>query len=257
MRVAPKVILLGAGPGDPDLITLKGVKALQWANVILYDALVDENVLKHASASTKCICVGKRSGKHSYSQDAINDLLVECAFKYKKVVRLKGGDPFVFGRGMEEIKALSNVGVETEVIPGLSSSIAVPTAAKISLTQRGIAESFWVVTATTSSRKLSKDIYLAAQSTSTIVILMGLSKLNDIVDVYKQFGKDDLPAMIIQNGTWRNEKGVIAPLNDLSDKAKQAGVSSPAIIIIGEVLSEELQGQLVNEINDFQHLIPA
>lgn len=257
MKITPKVILLGAGPGDPDLITLKGIKALQWANVILYDALVDESILKYARASTQCILVGKRSGQHSFTQSEINDLLVVSALKHKKVVRLKGGDPFVFGRGMEEVEALYKMGIASEVIPGLSSATAVPTAAKISLTQRGIAESFWVVTATTSSRKLSNDIYLAAQSTATVVILMGLSKLNEIADVYKQFSKDNLPAMIIQNGTWHNEKKVVAPLQDLPFKAIEAGISAPAIIIIGEILNTELQAQVLNEYNNFEQLISA
>lgn len=257
MKTSPKVILLGAGPGDPDLITLKGIKALQWANVILYDALVDESVLKYARTTAKCVLVGKRSGKHSFTQSEINDILVESALKHKKVVRLKGGDPFVFGRGMEEIEALDKFGIESEVIPGLSSATSVPTAAKISLTQRGIAESFWVITATTSSRQLSNDLYLAAQSTATVVLLMGLNKLDEIVEVYKQYAKEDLPAMIIQNGTWANEKRLIAPLYDLPLKAYEAKFSAPAIIIIGKILDAELQAQILSDYGQFEQLISA
>ena len=147
-KTTPKVTLIGAGPGDPDLITVKGVKALEKANVVLYDALINRELLKYAP-DAKLIFVGKRKGLHSYSQDEINELIVKSAFEFENAVRLKGGDPFVFGRGSEEIDYIESFGIETEVISGISSSMAVPASQGISLTKRGAAESFWVITGTT------------------------------------------------------------------------------------------------------------
>ncbi|MEX1382288.1 uroporphyrinogen-III C-methyltransferase, partial [Lutibacter sp.] len=176
-KLIKKVTLIGAGPGDPDLITVKGVKALQSAKVILYDALINRELLEYAPYAKK-IFVGKRKGMHSFTQDKINELIVKSAFEYGNAVRLKGGDPFIFGRGSEEVEFIESFGIETEVISGISSAMAVPASQGISLTKRGISESFWVITGTTSERKLSTDVYLAAQSTATVVILMGMSKLN-------------------------------------------------------------------------------
>lgn len=232
-----KVTLIGAGPGDPDLITVKGVKALQKSAVILYDALINRELLNYAPTA-KLIFVGKRKGLHSYSQDEINELIVKCAFEFGNVVRLKGGDPFVFGRGAEEIAYIESFGIETEVISGISSSMAVPASQGISLTKRGVAESFWVITGTTSERKLSTDIYLAAQSTATIVILMGMSKLSEIVAIFNKFGKSDVPTAIIQNGTTVNEKIGLGTISTIEGVVAQQKLSSPAIIVIGEVVRE-------------------
>jgi len=234
----PKVSLVGAGPGDPDLITIKGVKALKNADVILYDALINRKLLNYASAEAIKIFVGKRKDFHSYSQDEINELIVKNAFQYGNIVRLKGGDPFIFGRGSEEVDYIESFGIETEVISGISSAIAVPANQGISLTKRGVSESFWVITGTTSERKMSDDVYLAAQSTATVVILMGMSKLNEIVSIFKKFGKTNIPTAIIQNGTTKNEKIGIGTINSILEVVEKEKLSSPAIIVIGKVVKE-------------------
>lgn len=236
--VNPKVTLVGAGPGDPELITLKAVFALNKADVVLYDALIDPVLLKHAPETALKIFVGKRVGKHSQPQEDTNQLCVSLAKKHGHVVRLKGGDPFVFGRGAEEIEYVEAFGIPTEMIPGITSAIAVPASAGIPVTKRGISESFWVVTGTTSAGELSKDLALAAQSTATVVVLMGTKKLDEIVRIYKKFGKNDLPIAIIQSGTTREENIVAGYISDIEQKAKEAKAEAPAIIIIGEVVRE-------------------
>ncbi len=237
-NIQPKVTLIGAGPGDPDLITVKGVKALKKAHVILYDSLVNRELLNYASEKAIKIFVGKRKGYHSHSQDEINKLIVTNAFEYGNVVRLKGGDPFIFGRGAEEIDYIESFGIETAVVSGISSSMAVPASQGISLTKRGVSESFWVITGTTSERKLSNDVYLAAQSTATVVILMGMSKLNEIVTLFKKFKKGNIPAAIIQNGTTKNEKIGLGTIDSILDVVAHKKLTSPAIIVIGEVVGE-------------------
>jgi uroporphyrin-III C-methyltransferase len=231
-----KISLVGAGPGDPELITMKGVKALKEANVVLYDALINRELLKHVPKETQKIFVGKRKGFHSYSQDEINELMVKYAFQYGHVVRLKGGDPFIFGRGAEEIDYIESFGIETEVIPGISSAMAVPASQGIALTKRGISESFWVITGTTSDRKLSNDVRLAAQSTATVVILMGMSKLSEIVAIFKKFNKANVPTAIIQNGTTKNEKIGVGTIDSILEVVETQKLASPAIIVIGEVV---------------------
>jgi uroporphyrin-III C-methyltransferase len=237
-NINPKVTLIGAGPGDPDLITVKGVKALKKADVVLYDALINRELLEYAQANAKLIFVGKRKDFHRYSQDEINELIVKNAFEFGNVVRLKGGDPFIFGRGSEEVEYIESFGIETEVISGISSSMAVPASQGISLTKRGVAESFWVITGTTSERKLSQDVYLAAQSTATVVILMGMSKLNEIVSIFQQFEKGDVPTAIIQNGTTKSEKLGLGTIDSIVEVVERKELSAPAIIVIGEVVKE-------------------
>jgi len=237
-NINPKVTLIGAGPGDPDLITVKGVKALKKADVILYDALINRELLEYAQTNAKLIFVGKRKDFHRYSQDEINELIVKNAFEFGNVVRLKGGDPFIFGRGSEEVEYIESFGIETEVISGISSSMAVPASQGISLTKRGVAESFWVITGTASERKLSQDVYLAAQSTATVVILMGMSKLNEIVSIFQQFEKGDIPTAIIQNGTTKNEKLGLGTIDSIVEVVERKELSAPAIIVIGEVVKE-------------------
>jgi len=238
LRIKPKVTLVGAGPGDPDLITMKGVKALMNANVVLYDALINRELLSYVPKKTKKIFVGKRKGLHSFTQDEINELIVKNAFEFGNAVRLKGGDPFIFGRGSEEIDYIESFGIETEVISGISSSMAVPASQGIPLTKRGVSESFWVITGTTSEKKLSNDVYLAAQSTATVVILMGMSKLNEIVSVFKKYNKSNVPTAIIQNGTTKNEKIGLGTIDSILEVVEQKKLSSPAIIVIGEVVTE-------------------
>jgi uroporphyrin-III C-methyltransferase len=236
--INPKVTLVGAGPGDPDLLTIKGAKSLAEANVVLYDALANEEILTYAPKKSIKIFVGKRKGCHEYTQDQINQLIVDNALTYGNVVRLKGGDSFIFGRGSEEIEYIESFGIPTFVVPGISSSIAVPANQGISLTKRGVSESFWVITGTTSDRKLSKDVALAAQSSATIVILMGMSKLAQIVSLFQNVSKGEMPVAIIQNGTMPNEKIGIGTINTISNVVKNNQLSSPAIIVIGEVVRE-------------------
>jgi uroporphyrin-III C-methyltransferase len=231
----PKLTIVGAGPGDAELITLKAIKALENADVVLYDALVNEELLQYAKQA-EIVFVGKRFGCHAYSQDQINDLIVAMAKRCGHVVRLKGGDPFVFGRGSEEIDFAQQFGIETAIVPGISSALGVPASNGISLTQRKVAESFWVITGTTSEHKLSRDVALASKSSATVVILMGMNKLDEIVALYQNNRTDDLPIAIIQNGTKCNEKKVMGTINSIAGLVKEHGIASPAIIIIGEVV---------------------
>lgn len=237
MNPKARLTLVGAGPGDPDLITVKGVNVLRTADVILYDALINPALLDHAPQAKK-IFVGKRKGFHRYSQDEINSMIVEQAFLHGHVIRLKGGDPFVFGRGSEEIDHAENFGLHTDIIPGISSSIAVPSSIGIPLTKRGVSESFWVITGCNSDRQLSLDVSLAAQSSATVVILMGMHKLAQITTVYKELGKAKTPVAVIQNGTMKNQKSGVGTIDGIAEIVKEKNLSSPAIIIIGDVVSE-------------------
>ena len=230
-----KLTVVGAGPGDVDLITLKGVKALQAADVVLYDALIDTELLQYAPNAEQ-IFVGKRKGCYRYQQEQINELIVQRASQGFHVVRLKGGDPFVFGRGAEEMEYAAGYGLEVAVVPGISSSVAVPAAAQIPVTKRGAAESFWVITGTTKEHKLSNDVALAAKSSATVVILMGMSKLNEIMQLFQSEGKSETPVAVIQEGTTTNEKIGIGTVATIEAKVREQQLSNPAIIIIGEVV---------------------
>ncbi|MBD8489551.1 uroporphyrinogen-III C-methyltransferase [Echinicola sp. CAU 1574] len=236
--VKPKLTLVGAGPGDPELITLKGILALGKADVVLYDALVDKSLLKHATENAIKVFVGKRHGSKMNPQEETNKLIVEYALKYGHVVRLKGGDPFVFGRGAEEIDYVQQFGIETEVVPGITSSVAVPALQGIPVTKRGVSESFWVITGTTSSGQLSRDIKIAAQSTATVVILMGTRKLREIVDEFSLNGKEDTPIALIQNGTTDAERIVAGYICNIEEKVHSSGIGAPAVIIVGDVVRE-------------------
>ena len=235
MNNKAKITLVGAGPGDTDLITVKGLKALQSADVVLYDALTNKNLLKEAPNAIK-IYVGKRANKHRYSQDEINLLLVQNAFNYGHVVRLKGGDPFIFGRGHEELMYAEAFGIPVEIVPGLSSSTALAGLQQVPLTRRGVNHSFWVMTGTTSSGELADDVKLAAQSSATIVVLMGIKKLPQIVELFKQQERSQTPVIIIQNGSLPNEKIALGTIETIEKEAKRQKVGTPGIIVIGEVV---------------------
>ncbi|MCL4638822.1 MULTISPECIES: uroporphyrinogen-III C-methyltransferase [Olivibacter] len=234
---APRITLVGAGPGDPELITLKGLKALQGADVVLYDALVGEELLQFIPPNATKVYVGKRSGDHSYSQEVVNRLMVDYALNFGHVVRLKGGDSFVFGRGYEELEFAAAYRIPVTVIPGISSSIGVPGLQHIPVTHRGLSESFWVITGTTSSGEVSHDVYQAAQTKATVVVLMGLKKLKEIVEIFKAAGKDKLPVAIIQKGSTQDEKLVVGNVHNIVDKAQQETITAPAILVFGEVVS--------------------
>ncbi len=230
-----KLTVVGAGPGDIDLITIKAVKALEQAAVVLYDALVNPDLLSYAPQAEH-IFVGKRRGCYAYQQEQINDLIVSRAMTHGHVVRLKGGDPFVFGRGAEEMEYATKFGIEVAMVPGISSSLAVPAAQHIPVTKRGSSESFWVITGTTKAHKLSTDIPLAAKSNATVVILMGMSKLAQIVALFKGEGKAETPIAIIQNGTRVDEKVGIGTIASIEEIVAKQALTNPAIIIIGEVV---------------------
>ncbi|MEA5140172.1 uroporphyrinogen-III C-methyltransferase [Arcicella rigui] len=231
----PKLSVVGAGPGDPDLITVKAIKALKDADVVLYDALISSELLDYCKPETEKIYVGKRPGE-SHSQDAINFLIVEKAYMYGHVVRLKGGDPFIFGRGMEEIEYAKSFGLETAYIPGISSSVAAAGYANIPLTTRGVSESFWVITGTKTDGSLSNDLEMALQTSATIVVLMGMNKLSQISAICQRIGKEHLPVAIIQNGTQTQQKVGVGVAKDLKEIAENNQLSNPAVIILGEVV---------------------
>lgn len=254
--VQPRLTLVGAGPGDPELITLKGIRALEDAKVILYDALVNLDLLKYASAHCLKRFVGKRAGLHVYTQQEINKMSVQYALAHGHVVRLKGGDPFVFGRGYEEIAYAQKFNIATEVVPGISSAIALPELRKIPLTTRGLNESFWVLTGTTSDGQISDDLYHAAQTNATVVVLMGLKNLKQIMQIYREAGKNKVPVGVIQNGSLPDEQFVVGTIDDIDQKVKEAGVRSPAIIVIGEAVNLRLDAAqtLRNQVNLFQEV---
>ena len=231
----PKLTVVGAGPGDVELFTLKGIRALESADVVLYDALVNPELLEYAS-NAELIFVGKRKGCYAYQQEQINDLIIARAKSHGHVVRLKGGDPFIFGRGAEEMQVAAGAGLEVAVVPGISSSLAVPAYQNIPLTKRGSSESFWVITGTTKAHKISDDIKLAAQSSATVVILMGMSKLAEITELFRESGKKNTPVAIIQNGTTPQERVGIGTVDTIEDVVQELKLTNPSIIVIGEVV---------------------
>lgn len=252
-NITPKLTLVGAGPGDIDLITVKGVDAIGSADVILYDALVNPELLKYAPIDAVKIYVGKRNNQHTYTQDQINALIVDYSFSLGHVVRLKGGDSFVFGRGYEELAHARLFNIETEVVPGISSSIAVPELQGIPVTNRGTSESFWVITGTKSNGELSEDIKLAAKSTATVVILMGLNKLKEIAAVFIAAGKFDTAIALIQNGSLPNENIALGTIETIVEIAKEEKIESPAVIVIGDVV--KLHESFPISLTDWKYLL--
>ena len=228
----PLVTLVGAGPGDPELITLKAARALGAADVVLVDELVNRGCLAHARSDARIIEVGKRGGCKSTPQSFIEKLLVLYAKQGKNVVRLKGGDPFVFGRGGEEVEALRAQGVEVEIIPGITAGTGVPAALGIPVTHREFAHGVTFVTGHTKDGT-QPDWHALARSRTTLVIYMGLRNLEKILLALKSAGLDlATPACIIENGTLHSQKQLVATLGTLS----AAGFSGPALIIIGDVV---------------------
>lgn len=234
----PTLTVVGAGPGDIELITLKAIKAIESAEVILYDALVNDQLLSYAAPDAELVFVGKRKGHYHYKQEEINDLIIQLANSYGHVVRLKGGDPFIFGRGAEEIDHARLHGLKTYMVPGISSALAVPAYQGIPLTKREVSESFWVITGTTKAHSLSADIALAAQSTATVVILMGMSKLREIAAIFTQAGKGQTSVAVIQNGTLPGEKVAVGKIATIEKIVRKKELKAPGIIVIGEVVTE-------------------
>jgi uroporphyrin-III C-methyltransferase len=235
--VRGKVFLVGAGPGDPKLLTIKAAELLKTAEVVVYDRLVSASILKLASESAEKVYVGKRTGKHELTQEKITELLIEKAHEGKRVVRLKGGDPFLFGRGGEEAEALADNNIEFEVVPGVTSAIAAPAYAGIPLTHRDFASSVAIVTGhRAGDGERSVDWAKMAGSVDTIVILMGVESLEAIAKKLVEGGLNlDTPVAVIEQGTLKQQKTVIGTIGSIAKEAKARNVKPPAVIVVGEV----------------------
>ncbi|MFQ6122349.1 MAG: uroporphyrinogen-III C-methyltransferase [Dehalococcoidales bacterium] len=234
-----KVYLVGAGPGDPGLISKKGLECLTQADVIIYDRLLDERLLDLASPQAERIYVGKATGQHTMEQNEINQLLVEKAKGDKTVVRLKGGDPFVLGRGGEEAEVLANNHIPFEVVPGVSSAVAVPAYAGIPLTHRKLASSFAVITGHETSDKNGSNIAWAKLATGvdTLVFLMGMRNLPKIVEQLLAHGRPpNTPVAVIKDGSMPNQKTIVGNLTDIVARVKSHHFHPPAVIVVGEVV---------------------
>lgn len=238
-----KVYIVGAGCGEYDLITVRGLNAIKNCDVVIYDDLIDERLLDEAPRRAETVYVGKRQGKHSTPQEEINDLLIKYAREGKTVVRLKGGDPFVFGRGGEEILALKENGIEYEEIPGISSAIAIPAFAGIPVTHREVSRSVHIITAHTAkdNDELPEWYDELASLPGTLVFLMGLTRLQKIAKRLMQAGKSgNTPAAVISGGNSPNKVTVRATLRTIAKAAKEAKVQSPAVIVVGDVAALDL-----------------
>lgn len=240
------VTLVGAGCGPFDLITVRGLNALRRAQVLVYDDLLDERLIAHAAESCERIYVGKRSGKHSMPQEEINALLAKKAKQGRQVVRLKGGDPFVFGRGGEEILALKEAGIRVKVIPGVTSAIALPEEAGIPVTHRGLSREFHVITghASAQGEGLLRDMKTYASLQGTLVFLMAFTRLEEIARELIRYGKDpDTPAAVVHGNFDGSQMTVRGTLADIAQKVKEAKMETPAVIVIGACAGLELYRQ--------------
>ena len=246
MKPIGTVYLVGAGPGDPELITVKGLKCLRGAGVVLYDRLIHPDLLHEAPSWAERIYVGKGTRHHSVPQDGINTLLVKKALSGQDVVRLKGGDPFVFGRGGEEFLACQNAGVPCTVVPGISSAIAAPAAAGIPLTYRGVAGSFAVITGHRQPGELEVD-WSGLSGVDTLVILMGVERLPIIVEHLLDHGyQERTPVAIIERGTFPDQQVITSCLAEIVSKADVLDVRPPATIVVGDVVNF-LNGAVASE----------
>ncbi|HCG9122402.1 TPA: uroporphyrinogen-III C-methyltransferase [Vibrio parahaemolyticus] len=228
------VSLVGAGPGDPDLLTVKGLKAIQAAEVVVYDRLVSKEILELAQASAEMIYVGKKLDFHCVPQDKINQILVEKAQEGKRVVRLKGGDSFIFGRGGEELEELAEYGIQYEVVPGITAAAGAMAYAGIPLTHRDHAQSVQFITGHVQKDGREIEWRSLAQSNNTLVFYMGLKQSSHIMDKLITHGLDpEMSCAIIENGTRPEQRVFQGKLNELSSMAEQA--VSPALIVVGSV----------------------
>ena len=241
---AGKVSLIGAGPGDPGLLTIKGREALERADVVVYDRLAHPSLLDYAPPSAERIFAGKARGQQELTQDGINALLVEKALAGLRVARLKGGDPFVFGRGGEEALALARSGIPFEVVPGVSSAIAAPAYAGIPVTHRGIATGFTVVSGSEDPSKPESTVRweelarsLAAHG-GTLMTLMGWASIEKILEALQRAGLSaDTPVALVQWGTWSRQRTVTGTLATAAEKGRAAGLAAPVVAVIGEVVN--------------------
>ncbi|MCP4971625.1 MAG: uroporphyrinogen-III C-methyltransferase [Arcobacter sp.] len=231
-----KVYLTGAGPGDIELMTLKAARVVKEADILIYDRLANPDILDMARQNCEMIYVGKQDGKHSVPQDDINEIIYQAALKYENVVRLKGGDPFVFGRGGEEAIYLYERDIKFEIIPGITSSVSVPAYAGIPVTHRGITTSFRVVTGHESpNKKISQIEWQTFLNDETIVFLMGFHNIKLITNKLISLGKaKDYPCAVISRGSTPEQKVVVSTLENITKDSK--GLLTPAIIVVGEVV---------------------
>jgi uroporphyrin-III C-methyltransferase len=247
------VYLVGAGPGDPGLLTVKARDLLESCDVVIYDYLVNPDLLCHVPKSAERVYVGKVGGGSQTPQKQINSLLINHAMERKRVVRLKGGDPFLFGRGAEEGEALRSAGVPFEVVPGISSALAVPAYAGIPLTHRDLSSSVAVLTgARAGDGSLTRSL-IANSSADTIVILMGVAHLREIADDLMRAGRSgETPAAVIRWGTYDAQQTVTGTLRTIANDAQGVGMRSPAVIVIGEVVTlRERLKWFENGVNDY------
>jgi uroporphyrinogen III methyltransferase/synthase len=234
-----KVYLVGAGPGDPGLITVRGLEVIRQADVVIYDRLVHPDLVRQAPAHAVRIYVGKEAGLHCVPQSQINDLLMVYAQHGALVVRLKGGDPFVFGRGGEEAEALATAGIAFEIVPGVSSVVAVPAYAGIPLTHRTLSSSFAVVTGHEENGKRTSavDWETLATAVDTLVVLMGVKSLRQIVTQLLLHGRSpETLVALIRWGTTAHQQTITGTLANIADKAEEAALESPVVTVVGEVV---------------------
>ncbi|KLE07911.1 uroporphyrin-III C-methyltransferase [Aliarcobacter butzleri L355] len=233
----PKVYLTGAGPGDVELLTLKALKVIQNADVLIYDRLVNPEIIKMVKKECKLVYVGKEDKKHTLPQEDINELIYQASLKYENVVRLKGGDPFVFGRGAEEALYLKQRGIDFEIIPGITSAIAVPAYAGIPVTHRGLTTSFRVVTGHENpKKKISQIEWKTFLNDETIIFLMGYHNIEIISSKLLSLGKrKDYPCAVISKGTTKDQKVVVGTLENIVKESKD--LPTPVMIVIGEVVN--------------------
>jgi uroporphyrin-III C-methyltransferase len=259
-KIFPELFILGAGPGDPELITVKGYKLLQQADVVLYDNLANKDLLAITKETCEKIYVGKQPYGDYTPQETINEMILNYAFTKGKVVRLKGGDPFIFGRGFEEITFARQHGIKTHFIPGITSMQA-SGLQDIPLTHRTISEGIWMITGTKKDGSLSADLKLAMQSNATVVIYMGMKQIPAITATYLEENRGGTPAAIIQHASLPHEKCVRGFVKDLPKIAAEYQLTYPAIIIIGEVAGLETPTNIYNEViqheNSYQRKFAA
>jgi uroporphyrin-III C-methyltransferase/precorrin-2 dehydrogenase/sirohydrochlorin ferrochelatase/uroporphyrin-III C-methyltransferase len=239
MNKVAKVYLVGTGPGDPELLTVKAFRLLQNADVVIYDRLVSEAILEQIPTGVSRIYVGKKTGNHIVPQDEINRLLINLADGHRSIVRLKGGDPFIFGRGSEEALLLAKQGIEFEVVPGITAASACSSYAGIPLTHRGLAQGVQIVTGhSQANQPLALDWNALADDNKTIVIYMGLANIELISSKLIEAGLDaDTPSAAIRNGTTARQQRVLSTLSMLAIDSKKAMLQPPVIFVIGKVVS--------------------
>jgi len=250
--VSGKVYLVGAGPGDPELLTLRAARLLEIANVVVYDHLVSKAIMELIAPAALRICVGKHRNNHTLPQAEINSLLVQLASEHQRVVRLKGGDPFVFGRGGEELQSLVASAIAFEVVPGVTAASGVSSYAGIPLTHRDYAQRCTFVTGHLEDGSTNLDFEGLVRPHQTVVIYMGLGGLAQIAQEMMRYGASrDLSVAVVQDGTMASQKVVIGTLADIAQRVAQAGLSSPCLTIVGDVV------RLHRELHWFSDVSPA